>query len=57
MEFVPICLYCENFHEKDKCEYFKPIPHEIKNREIKCKYYTGENNYPLYSADSKPQKE
>lgn len=53
MEFVPICLECKNFHTKDTCPYYDPIPHEIKNRETKCPYFSG-GEYDLFSAEAKP---
>jgi len=58
MEFIPICLNCENFKKNDKCPYYRPIPFEIKNREKRCNYYKGDEDfYPLYWNDSKPKGE
>lgn len=53
MEFVPICLECKNFHNGDKCPYFAEVPFAIKNREIRCEHYDGdEKDYVLYSKNS-----
>ena len=41
MEFVPVCLECNNFKENDKCRYYRPIPFSIKNLEKKCPHFTG----------------
>ena len=54
MEFIPICLECENFKNGDKCPFFEPIPTAIKNREIRCEHYSGDDSdYVLYTKDSK----
>lgn len=55
MEFVPICLECENFENGGKCSFFGEAPQAIKNREIRCEHYHGDDvNYVLYTRDSKP---
>lgn len=56
MEFIPICVECNNFRDGDKCPFFAPIPHEIKNREIKCPHFTG-GVYDLFTADAYPETE
>ncbi len=50
MEFVPICLECENFERGDKCKYFPKIPDEIKLRIKRCKWYS-EGEYELFLAE------
>ena len=60
MEFMPPCLTCENVLDNDKCRYYNPIPFAIKNREERCKHYTGEDgidDYTLFTAESKPEKD
>lgn len=52
MEFIPICLECDNYQKKDYCPYYQPIPFEIKNREIKCNYFSG-GRYDLIGRDTK----
>lgn len=54
MEYEPICLSCSNFKKNDYCPYYKSIPFKIKNREIKCPYYSN-GDYVLYgqNADKK----
>lgn len=47
MEFIPICLECENFKSKDKCKYFRKIPDEIKLRIKRCKWYSN-GEYELF---------
>ena len=54
MEYIPICLECENFKKGDKCKYFDPIPFKIKNRETRCKYYSG-GEYELYGKNAYPK--
>lgn len=49
MEFVPICLECNNFKQCDKCQYYKPIPQKIKNREVKCPHFFS-GDYELFIA-------
>ena len=56
MEFIPICVECDNFYWKDKCPYYNPIPHDIKNREAKCTYFS-DGEYELFSAEAYPRKE
>lgn len=51
MQFIPICLDCDNFKEKDYCPYYQPIPFEIKNREKECPYFTG-GKYDLLAKDA-----
>ena len=41
MEYTPICLECDNFKKGDKCKYYSSIPFKIKNREIRCPYFSG----------------
>lgn len=50
MEFVPICLECDNFRKGDRCRFFEPIPHEIKNRENRCPHFSG-GEYDLFTAE------
>lgn len=47
MEFIPICLECNNFKQYDKCQYYEPIPQKIKNREVKCPHFSG-GDYELF---------
>lgn len=54
MEYAPICLECDNFKDGDKCKYFHPIPYKIKNREIRCPYFTG-GNYDLLGENAYPK--
>ncbi len=52
MEFIPACSVCNNFENGDKCPYFKGIPFEIKNREVKCEHFDGDKEeYILYSEE------
>ena len=58
MEFIPICLECENFKVENKCPLYNVIPHAIKNRENRCEHYKGDDpDYVLYTRDSKPDAE
>lgn len=50
MEFVPICLECDNFKKCDYCRFFEPIPHKIKNRETQCPYFSG-GEYDLFADE------
>ena len=53
MEFIPICLECDNFKNRNKCPHYVEIPFEIKNRERRCDLYSGEEmDYVLYSKDA-----
>lgn len=55
MEYNPICIECNNFEKNDYCPHFQPIPFEIKNREKKCKYYSG-GSYILYGENAYKEK-
>jgi hypothetical protein len=54
MQFIPICLECDNFKNRDVCIVYKTPPFEIKNREKRCPHFTGEE-YVLYTKDSEPE--
>lgn len=56
MEFVPICMDCDNFKKGDKCKYFGTPPFEIKYTEKRCPYYTG-GEYELLGELSKSESE
>lgn len=56
MQFIPICLECDNFKNKDICTVYGTPPFNIKNREKRCPYFTG-GKYVLYTKESKPEKE
>ena len=53
MQFIPICLECENFKKVNVCTVYGTPPFEIKNREKHCPHFTG-GEYVLYTDDSKP---
>lgn len=55
MEFIPICLECENFIKGDKCKIYGIPPFDIKNREKKCPHFTG-GEYDLFTKESQPEK-
>lgn len=55
MEFIPICIECNYFQNGNSCPFYKPIPHEIKNREVRCPYFSG-GEYELFTADAYPDK-
>ena len=50
MEFIPICLECEYFQKGNRCKFYNPIPHEIKNREKRCSYFSDEG-YELFTEE------
>lgn len=50
MQFMPICLECENFEKNDVCKVYGIPPFEIKERKRRCKYFTG-GEYTLYNLD------
>ena len=50
MEFKPLCLECDNYQKGDKCKYYSPIPYGIKNREQKCKFFSG-GDYDLLGKE------
>jgi hypothetical protein len=54
MQFIPICLECDNFKNQDVCIVYKTPPFEIKNREKRCPHFTDEE-YVLYTKDSEPE--
>lgn len=56
MEFVPICLECNHFKKINYCPFYNPIPHEIKNREINCRYFSG-GEYGLFTSEARPKTE
>lgn len=56
MEFIPICIECNHFQNGNSCQFYKPIPHEIKNREVRCPYFSG-GEYELFTADAYPDEE
>lgn len=48
MEYEPLCISCDNYTQDGKCPYYQQIPFGIKNREIKCQYYSkGETEEDL----------
>ena len=55
MQFIPICLECENFITSDKCKIYGVPPFEIKNRETKCPHFTG-GEYDLFTKESHIKK-
>jgi hypothetical protein len=50
MEFIPLCLECDNYKNKDYCPYYQPIPYKIKNRETECVYFS-EGKYELIGKE------
>lgn len=55
MQFIPICLECENFKKGNVCTVYETPPFEIKNREKHCPHFTG-GEYVLYTKESEPEK-
>ena len=55
MQFVPICLECDNFKKGNVCNVYGTPPFEIKNREKKCPHFTG-GKYVLYTKESEPER-
>ena len=55
MQFIPICLECENFKKWNVCTVYGASPFEIKNREKNCPHFTG-GEYVLYTKESEPEK-
>ena len=56
MQFIPICLECENFKKGNICTVYGTPPFEIKNREKHCPDFTG-GEYVLYTDDSKQMEQ
>lgn len=55
MQFIPICLECENFKKVNVCTVYGKPPFDIKSREKRCPCFTG-GEYALYTADSNPRE-
>ena len=55
MQFIPICLECENFKKVNVCTVYGTPPYEKKNREKHCPHFTG-GEYGLYRDDRKQKK-
>lgn len=53
MQFVPICLECDNFKKGDICKVYGTPRFDVKNREKNCQYFTG-GKYTLYTKEAYP---
>ena len=55
MQFIPICLECDNFKNGNVCTVYGTPTKKKKNREKHCPYFTG-GEYVLYTKESEPEK-